>query len=379
MKILFIAMPSIHFIRWVENLKNTDFELYWFDVLDRGALKGIGNVRQFCDWKRRKLPYIKGEYYISKKMPAVYEWLSPFLMTTVNEQLEKIIKEINPDVVHSFEMQGCSYPILQTMNKYPRIKWIYSCWGNDIYYYRNFKEHNKKIREVLNRVNFMHADCGRDAVLAAQMGFAGKDLGVIPTGGGFRLATLEKYKQPVTQRKIILVKGYQHIFGRALNVVKALEGMPKETEGFEIVVFGAHPVVADYIAQQKLPFSVYGRHDLEHQQTLELMGKSLIYIGNNISDGMPNTLLEAIIMGAYPIQSNPGGASAEIINNGVNGLLIENPEDIENIRELIIVALKEKEMMEEVYEINKEIAKQQLDYESNTKKIIEVYKSVQAS
>lgn len=379
MKILFIAMPSIHFIRWVENLKNTDFELYWFDVLDRGALKGIGNVRQFCDWKRRKLPYIKGEYYISKKMPAVYEWLSPFLMTTVNEQLEKIIKEINPDVVHSFEMQGCSYPILQTMNKYPRIKWIYSCWGNDIYYYRNFKEHNKKIREVLNRVNFMHADCGRDAVLAAQMGFAGKDLGVIPTGGGFHLAALEKYKQPVTQRKIILVKGYQHIFGRALNVVKALEGMPKETEGFEIVVFGAHPVVADYITQQKLPFSVYGRHDLEHQQTLELMGKSLIYIGNNISDGMPNTLLEAIIMGAYPIQSNPGGASAEIINNGVNGLLIENPEDIENIRKLIIVALKEKEMMEEVYEINKEIAKQQLDYESNTKKIIEVYKSVQAS
>ena len=155
--------------------------------------------------------------------------------------------------------------------------------------------------------------------------------------------------------------------------------MPKETEGFEIVVFGAHPVVADYIAQQKLPFSVYGRHDLEHQQTLELMGKSLIYIGNNISDGMPNTLLEAIIMGAYPIQSNPGGASAEIINNGVNGLLIENPEDIENIRELIIVALKEKEMMEEVYGINKEIAKQQLDYESNRIKIMEAYKRVQAS
>lgn len=61
------------------------------------------------------------------------------------------------------------------------------------------------------------------------------------------------------------------------------------------------------------------------------MGKSLIYIGNSNSDGMPNTMLEAIFMGAFPVQSNPGGVTAELIQHGVNGLLIEDCEDVDQM------------------------------------------------
>jgi hypothetical protein len=38
---------------------------------------------------------------------------------------------------------------------------------------------------------------------------------------------------------------------------------------------------------------------------------------------MPNALLEA--MGMAPIQSNPGKVSEEVIKEGVNGLLINDP------------------------------------------------------
>lgn len=72
------------------------------------------------------------------------------------------------------------------------------------------------------------------------------------------------------------------------------------------------------------------------------MGQSIVYIGNNISDGIPNTVLEAMIMGAFPIQSNPGGATAEIIEEGNNGFLIHNPEDIEEIKKLILKRFKIK-------------------------------------
>ena len=44
---------------------------------------------------------------------------------------------------------------------------------------------------------------------------------------------------------------------------------------------------------------------LPQDELMKLIGKSLIYIGNSISDGMPNTLLEAIVMGVFRIQSNP--------------------------------------------------------------------------
>ena len=67
MKILFISMPSVHVIRWIENLKDTSHELFWFDVLDRGRLDTLESVTQFVEWKKRKVQPIKGEYFLSKK------------------------------------------------------------------------------------------------------------------------------------------------------------------------------------------------------------------------------------------------------------------------------------------------------------------------
>jgi hypothetical protein len=40
--------------------------------------------------------------------------------------------------------------------------------------------------------------------------------------------------------------------------------------------------------------------------------QSVLHIGNSISDGMPNALLEAMGMGAFSIQSNPGKVSEEV-------------------------------------------------------------------
>ncbi len=376
MKILFISMPSIHAIRWIENLKDSPHELFWFDVLGRGKLETIEGVKQFTDWNHRKLPYIKGEYFLSKKAPLFFKFIQPFLEITANEKLEEIIKEIQPDVVHSFEMQSCSYPILKTMNKFSNVKWIYSCWGNDLYYYKNFKAHKLKIRKVLKRVNYLHTDCDRDFRLAQELGFLGKHTGVIPGGTGYRIDALIKYKKPIDERKIILIKGYQHIFGRALYVVKALENIYLNYPDFEIIVFGAHQEIVSYIAQKQLPFKVYDRNGLAQNELLKLMGSSLIYIGNNISDGMPNTLLESIVMGAFPIQSNPGNATSEIIDDGINGFLIQDPENCDEIQSTIIKALKDKSLIEKAYVLNSNIANQKLDYESNNVKINAIYNTI---
>lgn len=376
MKILFISMPSIHVIRWVDNLKDSGYELYWFDVTDKGKLDATNKIHQFTNWKARKIPPIKGEYFLSKRAPFLYEKVKPFLEITENEFLEKIVNEIKPDVVHSFEMQNCSYQIRKTMDKHPDLKWIYSCWGNDLYYYKNFKEHKSQIIKVLHRVNFIHTDCKRDFDIAKSLGFRGKYLGVIPGGTGYKLDELQKFKIPVEQRKIILVKGYEHIFGRGLNIIKALEEIIEEIKDYEVVVFAAHSIVIEYIKQKKLPFNTLDRHGLKHYEVLELMGKALVYIGNSISDGMSNTLLEAIVMGAFPIQSNPGNVSEEIINNNINGLIINNPESTLEIKNLILDALKDKKRLIEAEKINTDIAISRLDFKKNRHKVIAIYNSI---
>lgn len=366
-------MPSIHVIRWIENLKDTSLELFWFDVLGKGEIETIRGVRQFTDWKKRKIPYIKGEHFCKKKIPALYNKLHPYLEVTANEQLEKIIEKINPDIIHSFEMQSCSYPILKTMNNHPDIKWVYSCWGNDLYYYQNFKNHITKIKALLHRVNCLHTDCLRDYEIAKTLGFKGKHLGVIPGGTGYKLKILEKYKKPLHERKIILIKGYEHQFGRGLNVIKALKEIQSDIQNYEVVVFGTHPVVIDYINQNKLPFKVYDRHGLKNNELLQLMGQSLIYIGNSISDGMPNTLLEAIVMGTFPIQSNPGRATEEIIEHGKNGFLINDTQNIEELTRLILQVIGNRQLLENANKINEQIAKERLGYVINQGKVIAVY------
>lgn len=375
MKILFISMHSIHAVRWIENLKESDHDLYWYDILGKGKLETLETVKQFLETRKRKIPYIKGEYIFSRKMPNLYRSIRPLLEITENDVLEKIIKEINPDVIHSFEMQSISYPILKTMNKFPEIKWIYSCWGNDLFYYKNFQNYRNKIKIVLKRIDYLHTDCLRDYEIAKQLGYKGIHTGVIPGGTGYKIEQFEVYKKPIKDRNIILVKGYQNLFGRGLNIVKALQKLKTEIKEYDIVIFGAHIIVEKYIIENNLDYKVYSRHDLSQNQVMELMGKSLLYIGNNISDGMANTLLEAIVMGAFPIQSNPGNVSAEIIEHGVNGLLIEDPENVDSITKLIIQAIRDENLLTNAKEINEKIAFDKLDYYSNQQKVIALYRN----
>ncbi len=110
---------------------------------------------------------------------------------------------------------------------------------------------------------------------------------------------------------------------------------------------------------------------------MKLMGESLIYIGNSVSDGMPNTLLEAIVMGAFPIQSNPGGATSEIIIHNKNGLLIQDPKDSVEISELILRALKDKDLREKAIEYNLNNIKPSLERNLVKEKVLKAYKKIE--
>ncbi len=371
-RILFISMNSIHAQRWIENVDNVHQELFWWDITSSGKMILNENSTQITDWRKRKIKYITGEHFLRKKIPWLYNSIEPFLQVTIAEQLENFIQELKPDVIHSFEMQSCSYPIVSVLNKHNNIPWIYSCWGNDLFYFKNFKSHNSRIKQVLQRVNFLQTDCNRDIAIAKELGFKGISLDVIPGGGGFSLEAIQNKKLPINQRKIILVKGYEHKFGRAINVLKALSELKEITSIYEVVIFACHPIVIDYVKNNALPFKALPKEVLSHQEVLELMGKSLLYIGNSISDGMPNTLLEAIIMGAFPIQSNPGGATLEVIFAD-NGLLIENPESVLEIKTLILKALTCEINFDKAFILNNELAKTKLDYNLNRIKINKIY------
>ena len=172
-----------------------------------------------------------------------------------------------------------------------------------------------------------------------------------------------------------MVKGYENKFGKALNVLKALTELKETIANYEVVVFACHPIVLDYVKNNAFPFTVFSKEALSHSEVLELMGKSLLYIGNSVSDGIPNTLLEAVVMGTFPIQSNPGGATSEVIGID-NGLLIENPNSVLEIKALILKALTGAIDLDKAFILNDKLAKTRLDLEWNRIKINKIYTSL---
>jgi glycosyltransferase involved in cell wall biosynthesis len=380
MKILLVSMPSLHFFRWADQLKDSGHEVFWFDILDGGKTNRLPWVHQITDWKL-KYPNLKGRHFIKKKFPFLYKKLSFFIEQDTAKKFEAILQEIKPDVVHSFVLYISCAPILKVMQNYHNLPWIYSSWGSDLYYFRNVSSYKSDIIKVLPRVNYLMTDCKRDVSIAKELGFSGRNLGIFPGGGGFNYKETDKYIKPILERKTILVKGYQGRSGKAIQVLKAMELMIDAVQKFQIIVFGADDEVAEYVRDNKLSdkisIKVLSRNQfLPHGKILEMMGETLVYIGNSNSDGMPNTLLEAIAQGAFPIQSNPGGASAEVIEHNKNGLLIQDCENSKEIKQLILQAINDSDLINKAFQTNQNDIKSQYERGLVTKNVLEAYNKI---
>ena len=327
-----VSIFSSHFFNWVKQLKNTDHEIFWFDVNDSGSVvKEIEFVHQFPKWRYRiNFP---GRYLIKDKFPKADMLVNLFNERDLQLVFSDLLEEIKPDVVHSFVMYWATAPLLEVLKNKPQIKWIYSSWGSDLYYYGKQQKENVEMVKTFPYIDYMFSDCYRDYELAKKYGFQGQFLGVFPGRGGYDFSLSDEYSLSPEKRNIILIKGYQGKHGRCIQVLKAILKARSLLSDYDIIVFGADEEVKNFVRSSGLNkwhnFEVFGK--LSHEKILKLMGSSIVYIGNSLSDGMPNTLLESIIMGAFPVQSNPGGATAELIEDGKNGLLIEDPMDIENI------------------------------------------------
>lgn len=373
-------MVSIHFTRWVEQLKDSGHEIYWFDPLDGTYDNKNLNWIHYCkQWRLRwNFP---GRYFVKNKIPWLYKYIKRINERPIAKAFEAYLNEVKPDVVHSFVLQSGTLPLVVPMQRHSKLPWVYSAWGNDLYFRQKNNKDLAGIQYTLPYIHFMFADCSRDYFLAKRHGFKGTYLGTFPGGGGYEFKKYTPFLTDWKVRKTILIKGYQGKLGRCNKVLEAISGLQSELHDFNIVVFGANALVKSASESLGLSewdnFTIY--EQLTHIEVLRLMGNSKIYIGNSISDGMPNTLLEAILMEVFPIQSNPGGATEELIADGVNGFLLKSPEDASDIAKQIKRAVHDTILIENAVKHNTQHIKPYLEREYIRKQVLEAYKTIEKS
>ena len=107
---------------------------------------------------------------------------------------------------------------------------------------------------------------------------------------------------------------------------------------------------------------------------LHLFGRARVYIGSSISDAISTSLLEAIVMGAFPIQSCTACAEEWIVD-GEMGFIVP-PEDPEPIAEAIRRAVSDDKLVDRAAELNAQLAKKRIDRAVIRPQVIAMYEKV---
>ena len=388
LKILFVAFPfSVHTARWISHLEGMGWEIHLFSSMP-GKLphKDIGNVVFHEEFHNIPRDYAGSFRPLSFSFMS---WFRKFGLNSVfrkvlkvsgiekqrSQSLVKLIEKIKPDVVHSFETQHAGYLVTEARSNYPGKfpVWIHSNWGIDIHFFGKLELHEALIRQMLKHVDVFIAEGRRDEHLAAKLGFIGKVYTFPSVGGGFKIPE-NGFVQPSARIKI-LVKGTQDIVRRGLVAIRALEKCIDVLDGYEIVLYSSNEITQ---AAAEMFYHHTGKRmhildDVTQTEMLTLNGQARLNICVNKSDGVPNAMLEAMLMGAFPIQSDTSMAD-EWLSHEKTGMIVP-PEDPDIIEQAIRKALRDDNMVDQAAAINRQMIKEKLEYNTIGKSIVAMYQA----
>jgi len=203
-------------------------------------------------------------------------------------------------------------------------------------------------------------------------------LPVMPIGGGFDIERLKRMRQrgPISRRRLIMIKGYQNLVGRSLTAFRALELCADVLKGYRIAVYllpnEYYPLMEVISHKTGVPIDIIP--ESPHDTILKLHGQARISIGLSVSDAISTSMLEAIIMGSFPIQSYTACADEWIVD-GQTGLLVD-PEDPNSVAQALRTALLDDKLVDEAAEINLQTAERRLDRRQLDQQLIEMYRSL---
>jgi len=318
--ILLVCMfDSIHSARWLAQLEDQSINFLLFPSsphrrvhpeLER-LLSGSGAA---------SFRLVPGARYFALPIWALDKFADNFFRGSI---LRAAIRNFQPSVIHALELQNAGYVSLRALShkKTPGLKFMVTNWGSDIFWFQRFPKHKEKLQKLLQIADVYSAECERDVVLARNLGFTGHAMPVIPNAGGFSEADFAIPRLASAERKTIALKGYHGWVGKAKVSLEAVREMSEELQGYKIIVYSANRSVlklARQVSRQTgLEIQAFSKGAMSHKQVLEMFARSKIYVGLSESDGISTSMLEAMAMGAIPVQTSTACCDEWFVDSGV--------------------------------------------------------------
>lgn len=287
----------------------------------------------------------------------IRQWFGVLTIPAAAKKLAGIIQTVKPRLVHAMRIPYEGMITAKALEGNPDIPTLISVWGNDFTLHAAATSQMGKLtRRALKRADAIHTDCRRDRELAVKWGFSNqKSAIVLPGGGGVQSelffppdARSEAHPTVINPRGF---RAYVHndAFFQAVPLI--LKQNPQVR--FLCPTMATEPEAIRWVNDLQIQDSV----DLMPAVTREEMGglfrRSTIALSPSSHDGTPNTLLEAMACGSFPIAGDIESLREWIVD-GKNGLLI-HPDKPESIAEGVNRALGDAKLRQEANLLNLEL------------------------
>jgi len=313
-------------------------------------------------------------------------WLGPATVRRSAKRARRLISEINPDLVHAMRIpfEGALAAAAD-----PTSPLLISIWGNDITLHAPASPMMRGLtRRSLSRSNALHTDNRRDAHLAKDWGFASDQPELIlPGNGGVRREifyagapgqsehpTLTQVLESLSPEASVVVnpRGFR-AYVRNDTFFKAIPEVLKRVPTAEFLCpdMDGQRTAEEWINRLQIKDSVHLLPKLAPSDLAVVFRRAQVSVSPSEHDGTPNTLLEAMACGAYPVAGDLQSIR-EWIEDGKNGTLVD-PASGDQLAQGIVKALEDDELRQQAAADNNRIVKNRADYEQGMLRVREFY------
>jgi glycosyltransferase involved in cell wall biosynthesis len=321
---------------------------------------------------------------------AVRRWVGLITFPAGIRYLRRILKTLDVQLLHALRIP---YEGMLAGAATPELPLILSVWGNDFTLHAHTAPWMGWLtRRALRRADGLHADCQRDISLAKSWGLSEKcPTVVLPGGGGIDRAVFYPGRPDLDRLRPEIRALLEAIPAEAPVVVNPrgfrayvrndtfFQSIPLVLHQMPGTVFLAPAMQGEQQAEQWLrrlgiEASVVLLPKLTPLEMAEIYRRSKVMVSPSEHDGTPNSFLEALACGCYPVVGDLESLR-EWIDESSNGSLVDqrNPE---SLADAVLRALGDDELRLQALENNQALIDERADRSRVGERLDSFYQAV---
>lgn len=305
---------------------------------------------------------------------AIRQWFGPLTIRRAAQRLRGFIEKVKPDLVHAMRIP---YEGMLAADAHTGVSLVVSTWGNDFTLHAaSTRLMSHYTRWTMQVADGLHADCHRDVRLAKEWGFGQEkpDL-VAPGNGGIRTDIFYPPAKPVEEPVVINPRGFRpYVCNEAFFQAIPLVLVKQPNARFIFSLMAGEPQVAQWISELEIGHAVELLPSMPHSQMAEVFRRAQIVASPSIHDGTPNTLLEGIACGCFPVAGDLESIR-EWITPDKNGLLFD-ATDPQSTANAIVSAIENKSLRQTAAGLNQKMIAARAEYGQNMQRVEKFYEEV---